>query len=212
MTPMSHSFELRRVERGGDGFRLRVDGARASDVQDVALAQRAAAVPAELAEREGGAAAEVHGDVEAAAHGEVRAATGAGDGCRARASAPACTVNGVNERDGHAVELGSSTLPRRARSRASVANRSVGPETVISSAAAPASLPTTRFGAVERRDRSIGPERRHTDVPVAEATRIVLNGGRACPGSGTSIVGLWNAQPRERGAVATLRAATVGRE
>ena len=46
-------------------------------MQHIAGAQRAAAVAAEAAEREGGAAAEIERHVEAAAHGEIGARAGA---------------------------------------------------------------------------------------------------------------------------------------
>src|SRR6202012_2352464 len=71
----AHAIERRRVGE----YRARACIGERIEVQHVARANRAAAMSAELTEREGAAAAEIVGDIEAAAHAQISARAPAAD-------------------------------------------------------------------------------------------------------------------------------------
>ena len=144
-------------------------------MQHVARAQGAAAVAAELAEREGALAAQIVRHIDAAAQRTDSARAGAVRSCRGSATLPAGTSSAVfigcslpSSVNGIAAPVTATTASR--------VKRSVGPLIVISSAGG-------AFGvaqqAVAEAQRAIvhRPRRRHADRPVAEAAGIVLHGG-----------------------------------
>ena len=113
------------------------------------------AVAAKLAEREGRAAAEIIGHIDAAAHGDIGARAGAGHAAEFQ------NLSGLDGKrlpigHGLAVERRDELAPVR-QITVSLLNFSVGPESVVSIAAAPSSLPTSRLAS--RNDSgSMGPE------------------------------------------------------
>ena len=147
----------------------RSDEAARDQPQHVAGAQRAAAVAAELAERERRAAAEVLRHVEAAAHREIARAARRPRCARASARLPRGTAHRLPD-TAPARRRASASIARAGQRDHGVARRSAAsaPVTVISSAAAPSSLPTQAIGEPER-ERVHRPRRRHADVPVARA-------------------------------------------
>ena len=125
-------------------------------MQYVACHQGTAGVTAEFSQRERRAAAQIVRHVETAAYRQVGAASGFLEGHPCVNVAPAGTRIGVQKSTGRPSRSACIGAPLRQMS-ASVLNLSVGPDMVISSAAASSRLPTARLP--KRNDRlSIGPE------------------------------------------------------
>ncbi len=144
-------------------------------------AQRAPAVAAEAAQREGGAAAEVAGHVEAAARPPGRR------GCpgprtrpqlqhaaRRRPAPPASAATRLAVERRRHVGAGQRDHRGRGESAASV------PPACTRAPARPRRLPTRRL-ARRNDERVHRPRRRHADVPVAEPARDSPAPWSACP-------------------------------
>ena len=145
-----------------------------TEVQHIARQQRAAGVPAELAQRKGRAAAQVGRHLNAAPNREIGAAAGVTCGAH-RERRPGRDGGRRIEFDAVPVERGRHRAPVR-QMIVSALNVSVGPDIVISRPAALGGLPTARFP--RRNDRRVHrPGGRHADVPEAHAPRIILHGG-----------------------------------
>ena len=162
-----------RDQRGGRRAAVRgIFGTRA-ERQQVADAQRAAGMAAELAEHEGRAAAQIKRHVEAALHGDVGAAAGCGATDRQRLPGP--HLNWRPPCHGLAVEgrlgVGASEcdhgvgmeFQRRTRQRAFDAGGAI----------------VVADDAIGEAERIVvhGARRRHADVPVTDAAGIVLDRG-----------------------------------
>ena len=164
----------RCAQRGVERFAVEWRGVRGRYRQHIARAQRPPAVPAKLAEREGGFRAEIIGHVDAATHGEISAQARAFNRADAQHAARGdamrlpwrerCAVErglhrGAGERD-HTVAV---ELERRSgdsefqRGRAfGVAGQAIGQP---------------------HRQRIHRPRRWHAHVPIALASRPILHGG-----------------------------------
>ena len=147
--------------------------------------RRTPRMAAELAEGEGRAAAEIVRHVDAAAHGDISADAAAFHAVDLQ-HLRRLDRNGLPVGNRLAIETSlSSSAPAR-QITVSLLNFSVGPESVVSIPAAFSSLPTQPVGQPERQ-RVHRPGGRHTDRPIAEAARPILNRGLRA-GARTSMV------------------------
>ena len=145
-----------------------------ADVEHVARAQRAAAVAAETAEREGGCGAQRSGDVEAAAHQQIRAEP---DRCTAVDDEvlSGLHVDRLAERHRIAVEVHVAGGAGEAHDRATpeAQRRAAGGalESGCALSIADDAIPQPEGAVVHRSAR------RHAHVPQPRAAREVLHGG-----------------------------------
>ena len=186
-----------RLQFGGERGHFRRAGGHRADMQHIAGAERAACVAAELAEREGRAAAEIFGHVDAAAHGDVGARAGAGH---------AAELQHLPGLDGKRLPIGHGlAVERRGELGAAEADDRVAVE--LERGAGERGL--DRGGALVIADEPVGeperqrihrPRRRHADGPIAEAPRPILDrrlraGGEDLDGVG--LVGEGLQRPRQ---------------
>ena len=143
-------------------------------MQYVACHQGTTAMTAELAQGERRAAAQIMRHVEIRRGSPDRRGIRRPRGAPIRKVAPAGTGIGVQNSIGRPSRSACIGAPVR-QMMASVLNFSVGPDMVISSAAASSGLPTARFAQAKRQTvhRSRG---RHAHVPIFEPPGIVLDG------------------------------------
>ncbi len=118
-------------------------------MQNVAGEQGPPAMAAELPEREGRPAAEIGRHVEAPAHGEIGPRP-APVTVPSVSVSPAAMATGCQYGTARLSSFAAIGAPPR-HTMASVLKRSVGPDSVISSAGAPSSLPRLRFARRKER-------------------------------------------------------------
>ena len=150
-------------------------------MQHVAVPAAPGRVAAEPPKREGRAAAEIQPARRARPRSPDRCGCPARRACPIAASAPRPHRDRPPVRRRGAPSSVAGMRRRPARSPSS-ARRSAGSarSASISSPAAPSALPTARLARRKRRS-SIGPRRRHADIPVAEPAGPILHGGLRAP-------------------------------
>ncbi len=145
-----------------------------SQMQHIADAQRAAGMPAELAERERGFRAEVVRHVEAAVHAQIAATAGVAHGTELEHAAGGGAMHLPRDQRRtvqRGVEFGASQHERRfaIEAQGRPAHRAFERRGTFRIAQQPV--------ADAQRQRIHRPRRRHANVPVADATRPVLDRG-----------------------------------